>query len=270
MTTTFENSKLEADLEARKITITNQENPLEYSVHDFDEDADDEEEALEMFLENLRNQREGKIDVLLGQLEEMKVITSANCVSDTITINYSSTMDIMEKGGYTICDCGQLSVDPASYLIEGQIIINIDDNGFEIEQSSVDVYSCRAEEGQGDWDGFQIDTEIREEYIVDYLMLLLSSCRDFQDVDPSEEIKHIDTAHTKPNDDYRDSHLHVGQRGEGEDAEYFFCEGNNHLSHNHLNERKFDWIPADEFDASELPQQHLEVYESIIKLSEPA
>lgn len=196
--------------------------------YEIDEEVE-EDELIDAFHQwHYDNEIQPAIEKIVEKMKELYAVNSISFSGDEIEIDYSFNLEEAAQTGYNLDDYDE----PEAYQLDGTIEINIEPNGKYEKSSRVDVYSCQAEKGQGDWNGYEIDySGISRNNIIDYLEDLLEKFEEFEELKEIEEIEEIMLIETNPHNAYNNAYLHIGKRKSTE--QLFFQESTNHLPHNH-------------------------------------
>jgi len=179
-----------------------------------------------------------------------------------ISISYEYNLHFAESViGYSLEDDWAENF-PETYNLEGKIEITYDSETGKIEDisSSCEVSDCKVMSQQSaDYDGYQFDYQKPSENVLEYLESFLFDVEYMSEKEEPaiEEMEILFDEQTHPHDDYRNTYLKIGKKGE----KYFYHESSNHVRHNENDYiGRSEWDKLDQFEENHDNQSIAEVY----------
>jgi|GEM_PF-7105788 len=205
-----------------------------------------------------------KIQKLISQIEEADThgLFTIEHEDGFIRINYEYSLHFADKAiGYTLEEWAEDF--PETFNLDGEIEIEYDPETGNIlsHESRVDVYDCQVMKGQGSWDGYQFDNQIKRPedkkiivYLEDFFYEVNAISKKYSS---PEKIEILFEGETHPTNDYHNTYFKIGRKND----KLFYHESTNHVRHNeHDYYGRAEWTPLDDFEENHDSQEIIEVF----------
>jgi len=201
--------------------------------------------------------QETQITELLRKIDEFKHISIIH-ENGRITMDYGYDLLFAEYClGYNLPEWAEDF--PETFVLEGEITIEYAENGSFRMDTKCDVYDCRAmlQEG-GDYDGWQLDYQIKTDNIIEYLQEILGEVSHLPEAPQPQEMEILFDDQTHPADAYRNAYVKIGRKN----GVLYYSERTNHLRHNeHDYNGRSEWKRMENYEDEHDGRSIVEVYE---------